>query len=175
MSIEELWNEALKKTEISRLPMKRLLTFGVSKFDYIFLAPSLVNEGDTVVRTGRMDIDQPMLVLPKHMPQFDGFSSDDGRGIKDAQLASFFYMRGLSLPALQYNNEQTTVDVFEGALAKAEKMYIEQIRNQENISTGIVIGANSSWQFSIILLACYMVDSHVDADVKALLEKIKRK
>ena len=37
MSIEELWSAAVGNTEIVRLPIKRLITFGTTNFDYIFL------------------------------------------------------------------------------------------------------------------------------------------
>ncbi|MBU1864229.1 MAG: hypothetical protein KKH94_11240 [Candidatus Omnitrophica bacterium] len=175
MSLEELWNEALKGTEIVRLPIKRLLTFGSTRFDYIFLSPSLVNQGDTAVRKGKLDVDRPTLFLPKDAPTFEGFDSDTGGGIKSEQLTSFFYARGVRFPSLQYRNEPYELDVFEGSLAKAEKAFNDEIRRKENLSTGIVIGSDVSWQFSVLLLACHMIDTHIDSDLKALMARIKKK
>ena len=175
MSLEQLWNEALKETEIVRLPVKRLHTFGSTLLEYIFLGPSTVNQGDTVVRKGKLDIERPTLVLPNNFPSFEGFTSDTSPEIKDDQLPSFFYMRGIRFPSFKYKNEPYELDVYEGSVARAEKMYCEQIRTHEKIATGIVIGKDSSWQFSVILLGCHMIDAHVDSDLKAILNHIKKK
>ena len=175
MSLEEHWNEALKRTEIVRLPVKRLLTFGVSQCDYIFLAPSVVNQGDTVVRKGKIDIDRPNIIMPDHRPDFEGFNSEDTAGIKDEQLRQFFYVRGISFPSLKYRNEPYELDLYEGSVNAAEKVYLDKVRTQENVSTGIVIGVDAAWQFSVILLACHMIDTHIDNDLKAILNHIKKR
>jgi len=175
MSLEDLWEESLKQTEIVRLPIKRLLTFGSTQFEYIFLAPSLVNKGDTVVRKGKMDVDKPALILPKEGPAFEGFDSADASGIHDDQMRSFFYMRGISFPNFTYKNESYELDLFEGSLAKAEKAYTEQVRAHEKISTGIVIGKDTSWQFSLLLMGCSMIDAHIDTDLRAILNRIRKK
>lgn len=175
MSLEDLWNEALKKTEIIRLPIKRLLTFGTTQFDYILLSPSELNQGDTVVRRGKMQVNRPTIVLPKNAPHFEGFDSQEKKGIKDDQLEHFFYMRGISFPPLEYKNDAYELDLFEGSLAKAEKQYVDEVRRKEDTGTGICIGTDTSWQFSIILLACHMIETHIDADLRALLAQIKKK
>ncbi len=175
MSLEQLWNEALKETEIVRLPVKRLHTFGSSLFEYIFLSPSVVNQGDTVVRKGKIDIDRPALVLANNSASFEGFDSDNSSEIRDDKLTSFFYMRGIRFPSFSYKNEPYEIDVYEGSVARAEKMYSDKIRTNEKIATGIVVGKDSSWQFSVILLGCHMIDTHVDSDLKKILDHIKKK
>ena len=175
MSIEGLWEESLKNTEIVRLPIKRLLTFGDTRFSYIFLASSLVNKGDTVVRKGKLEIDKPRLILPKGGPAFEGFDSENAQGIHDEQLRSFFYVRGLSLPSLMYKNESYETDVFEGSLAKAEKAYLDYIRSEESISTGLVVGKDTSWQFSVLLMGCHLIDTHIDNDLREILNRIRKK
>ena len=175
MSLEQLWNEALRKTEIVRLPLKRLHTFGSTRLEYIFLASSTVNQGDTVVRKGKLDIDRPQLVLPNHGPTFEGFTSESSSEIKDDQLASFFYLRGIRFPQFAYKNEPYDVDVYEGSVARAEKTYSDQIRMHEKIATGIVVGEDFSWQFSVILLGCHMIDAHVDSDLKVILDRIRKR
>jgi len=163
MSIEELWNAALGNTEIVRLPIKQLITFGTTNFNYVFLAPSVVNQGDTVVRKGNMDIMPPAIHLPKHKPTFEGFDSGNEGDITSEQLVSFFYTRGISFPSLNYHNEPYEIDLYEGSVAKAEKTHLDEVRTQENVSTGVVIGAEASWQFSVILMACHMIDNYVES------------
>jgi len=175
VALEELWNEALKKTEIVLLPIKRLITFGNTQLDYIFLAPSLVNEGDTVVRTGKLDIGRPAIIVPKDAPTFTGFSSEEGSTISDQALQSFFLVRGMSFPSLQYTNEICAVDICEGSVSRASKLYYDRVRRNELISTGIVIGADSSWQFSVLLMGCSLIDTHVENDFKTILERIRKR
>lgn len=175
MSVEEFWEESLNHTEIVRLPLKRLLTFGNTRFDYIFLAPSLVNKGDTVVRKGQMDVDRPSLILPHSMPTFEGFDSEGQAGIQGEELRSFFFVRGIKFPNLAYKNESYEIDLFEGPLAKAEKNFVDQVRSKENISTGICIGKDTSWQFSVLLMGCHMIDMHIDTDLQEILKRIRKK
>lgn len=175
MSLEDLWNKALRTTEIVRLPIKRLVTFGVSECNYVFLAPSEVNKGDTTVRKGRIDIDRPSLVLPQAGPLFEGFSGSSGSEINDEMLQKFFYLRGIHFPQLKYTNEPYKLDLFEGSLMQAEKKFNEEVRYKEQVNTGIVIGEDASWQFSVILMACHLIDTHIDSDLKAILDRIRKK
>ena len=174
MSMEELWYEAIKTTEIVRLPMKKLLTFGMTSFDYVILSQSLVNEGDTVVRKGRMDIDKPQLLLPRNMPQFEGFQTE-ASPVSDEDLMSFFYVRGISFPSLKYRNEPYDLSLYEGSLVQAEKTYVDEVRTREDVGTGVVIGNDDSWQFSVILLGCHMIENALDADLKAIIERVKKR
>ncbi len=173
-AMDELWNEAINNTEIVRLPIKRLLTFGLTNFDYVFLGESLVNKGDTVVRKGKLSIDKPALILPGNMPTFKGFNTEDGIGL-DSKLSSFFYVRGISFPSLRYTNEICEIDIFEGSLTEAERHYLDEVRNNELISTGIVIGSDMSWQFSVLLMSCHIIDNYVDRDLREIINKIKKK
>ena len=49
MSIEELWNQAMRETEIVQMPIKRLMTFDSTQFSYVLLSESKVNIGDSIV------------------------------------------------------------------------------------------------------------------------------
>jgi len=64
MGIHESWEKALKMTEIVRPRVQPLATFEATQIPYIFLAESLVNHGDTVIRKGEITIDKPSIILP---------------------------------------------------------------------------------------------------------------
>ena len=85
MDIQQLWDKALKDTEIVRTRALDLPTYEATALPYIFLAESGLNAGDTVVRKGEVVIERPALILP--MAQFQGFKvgqdmqiSDDSHG-----------------------------------------------------------------------------------------------
>ena len=176
MSLQALWEEALKSTELLKIPLKRLETLKQTTFRYILLSQSLINKGDTAVRTGNITIDKPSLVLPSNLPTFTGFEEfDNGSQATDKELSEFFYMRGISFPSLKYSNTNYELDLFEGSLKKAEKHYTEQLKMQESTNTLLAIGHIDSWQFSLIIASCHMIENQLQADLKLLLNQIKKK
>ena len=74
MDIQELWERALKNTEIIRPRVQELHTFSSTQLPYVFLSESSINAGDTVVRKGEVLVEKPSLILPADSPQFEGFS-----------------------------------------------------------------------------------------------------
>ena len=85
MDILERWEKAVKKTEVIRPRVQPLLIYETTRLPYIFLAESSLNVGDCVVRRGEVFVEKPTIVLPEHMPQFDGFELD-----KDRELPAIF-------------------------------------------------------------------------------------
>ena len=75
MNIYDAWTRALKSTDIIRSRVSALQTFNETRVPYIFLAPSSVNDGDTVVRKGEIVVEKPSLILPPNIPQLEGLSS----------------------------------------------------------------------------------------------------
>src|SRR3989338_11517731 len=123
MNIQEAWEKALKTTEITRPRVQPLHTFEATLLPYIFLAESLVNTGDTVVRKGEIRVEKPSIVLPMNMPQFEGFEFEESLHMNEELLKSFFLVRGVSFPSMKYNNKVDSLDVFEGCLPKALEHY----------------------------------------------------
>ena len=175
MDIHEAWSKALKNTEIIRPRVQSLLTFKDTHVPYILLSESSVNLGDTVVRRGEVIVEKPSLILPPNIPQFDGFDFDEKlEGSKD-RIMDFFLVRGMSIPSLHYNNKTYMVDVFEGNLNKAVTHYQEQMQHQENVQSGLMVGPEDCWQFSLIIYICSQIVKNADVDIRKLLDEYKKK
>ena len=111
MDIEQLWDEARKRTEIIRMRMQELATFQPTTVPYVFLAESSANPGDTVVRKGQVVIARPSIVLPNFSPQFEGFEFDTTLHASESAVATFLLVRGLHFPSLRYRHELSSLDV----------------------------------------------------------------
>ena len=173
MDMHELWQKALKKTEIIRTRIRPLKTFAQTEIPYTFLAESALNVGDTVVRKGQVVVEKPAIVLPGNMPQFQGFDFDDEDDVDMNHVIDFLLIRGVKFPSLKYNNRTTTVDVFEGSLQKAIDHHQDILQKQEDVHTALVVGPEDCWQLSVIIFVGAIANRAADDDVRRLLDSYK--
>jgi len=173
MNIQDGWEKALKYTKIIRPRPKDLLTFEATEVPYIFLSESLVNLGDTVVRKGQVMVEKPAIILPSNMPQFEGFDFDKEFQSGQDMLLNFLLVRGVTFPSLKYNNKTYSLDVYEGHLEKAVGYYSDKLQQGEDVSNGLVVGPEDSWQFSILIFIATQIMRSADGDIKRLLEKFR--
>ena len=174
MDFQNAWGKALKETEIIRTRILGLQTFDQTQVPYIILSASSVNQGDTVVRRGEVMVDRPSLILPPHIPQFEGFSFEDMDGSEDA-LINFLLVRGVSLPSLKYNNKIDALDVFEGQVDKAVSHFGNRLAREENTSTGLIVAPEDVWPFSLLIFICSQISRNSSVDIRRLLEDFRRR
>ncbi len=170
MDIQELWDKARKQTEILRMQLQDLSTFETTVVPYIFLAESSVNAGDTVVRQGRVLIERPSLVLPSFSPQFEGFEFDQELHLSHETVATFLLLRGIRFPSLKYQHQISSLDLFEDSLRNAIGHFTKQLTVAEDIRTGLVVGPEDAWQFSLLLLVGALVVRSAEGDLRRILE-----
>jgi hypothetical protein len=173
MDIQELWDHARKRTEILRMRLQELATFEATA--YLFLAESSLNPGDTVVRKGHVVIERPGIVLPNFSPQFEGFDFESDLHVSDDAVATFLLVRGIQFPSLKYRHQVSSLDVFEDSLQKAVDHFSRQLASAEDIKTGLVIGPEEAWQFSILLLVGALVVRSADGDLRRILEEWRKR
>ncbi len=175
MDLEERWNKAVKKTEIIRSRLGKLLTFEDTGLPYIFLAESSVNIGDTVVRRGKILAHKPLIVLPRNFPQFDGFDFEKDYHVNDDVVRTLLLMRGITFPSLKYSNEISTVEVHEQSLEKAKKYFSLGLEKKEDVQCGLIIGSEDAWQFSILIYVDILMTKSASNDINKLLDDFKKK
>jgi len=159
----------LRETEIIRPRVQALKTHADTKVPYIFLAESTVNVGDTVARTGEITVEKPSLILPPHVPQFEGFEFDDEDGYDPDSFINFLLVRGIHIPSLRYNNTTSSLTVVEGGLDAAVKRHLAQLEQHENVQAGLLTGPEDCWQFSVIVYACTQIARNAEQDIRKLL------
>lgn len=175
MDLEALWDKARKQTEIHRMRLQDLATFEPTTVPYVFLAESAVNPGDTVVRKGQVQIARPAIYLPDFSPQFEGFELESGLHLDAASLATFLLVRGIHFPSLKYHHVSSTLDVAEQSLQKTVDQHVQRLRHAEDVTTGLVVGPEDAWQFSIVLLVGALVVRSADGDLKRILDRWRKR
>ena len=175
MDIQELWDKARKQTEILRMRLQDLSTFDSTVVPYLFLAESSLNPGDTVVRKGHVLIQRPAIVLPNFSPQFDGFDFGENLHVSDDAVTTFLLMRGIQFPSLKYRHQISSLDVFEDSLQRAIRHFNEQLAAAEDIKTGLVVGPEDAWQFSLLLLVGALVVRSAEGDLRRILEEWRKR
>ena len=175
MDIQESFEKALKETEIIRSRVLSLQTFADTHVPYILLSSSSINPGDTVVRKGEVMVQKPSLILPPNIPQFEGFTMEKQEDLDSDSMINYLLVRGISLPSMKYNNKTSSLDVFEGKLDDAIKHYGNHLQAQENTSTGLLIGPEDVWPFSLLIFICGQIAKNSSTDIRKLLEQWHRK
>lgn len=174
MSIQDIWDKAVRKTEIIRPRVTPLQTNAVTRLPYICLSESAVNVGDTAVRRGEVLVERPSIVLPFNLPQFEGFDFENQMHVNEEFFKNFLLVRGVKFPAMKYNNQSHSLDVYEGSLSRAIDHYKAQLQQSENVHSGLVAGPEDCWQFSVLLFVCGQVARSADGDIKGLLDDMGR-
>ncbi len=175
MDIHEIWEKALKNTEIVRPRVQGLLTFKDTHLSYILLSESSINVGDTVVRKGEVIVEKPSLILPPNLPQFSGFEFEKDRQVDENSVMNFFLVRGITLPSLRYNNRTSALDIYEGSMSKAVSYHKEFLQQKENVHTGLLIGPEDCWQFSVLIYSCTQIVRNADTDLRNLMNAYKKR
>ena len=173
MDLEKRWNEALGKTEIIRSRIQYLSALGTTSIPYIFLAESALNPGDTLVRRGRILIQRPAIILPEEMPQFEGFDFEKEYKVNAEMVRMFLLVRGVSFPSLRYAHEVSLIDIYEGSLKKAKLHFEEALKKAEDVQTGLIIGTEENWQFSLLIYVGLLIGKSAPSDLRKLWEKFK--
>ncbi len=173
MDFHEAWALALQNTEIIRTRAALLHTFADTQVPYVLLSSSLINEGDTVVRRGKVTVQRPAIFLPPNVPQFEGFDFlKDGA---DSAAINFLLIRGISLPSLHYSNETMSLDVVEGGVREAAATFANQLERQEDVATGLMIGHEEAWPLSLLIFTCSQITRNTEVDLKRLMDEYRRK
>ena len=175
MDVYELWEKARKQTEVLRMQLQDLATFEQTLVPYIFLGESALNSGDTVVRQGSVVIARPSLILPNFSPQFEGFDVNESTPLSPDALATFLLVRGIQFPSLKYRHQMASLDVYEGSLQQGIRHYLDRLTAAEDIRTGVVVGPEEAWQFSVLLLVGALVVRSAEGDLRRILEAWRKR
>ncbi|MDI6752686.1 MAG: hypothetical protein QME07_07585 [bacterium] len=174
MGLEELWQKALYETEILRARLSLLGNLDIP-LDYIFLAESSVNIGDTVVRKGSVQVHKPLIFLPREFSMFSGFEFEKEFGRDSNEISNFLLTRGVRFPSGKYDHLDSTISVYEKPLSKAISEFRDSLEKEEDIKTGLLKGSEDCWQFSVLMYAASQVAKSAPADIRRFLDDFKKR
>lgn len=175
MDLQDLWDKALRRTEIIRPRIQPLHFNATTELPYIFLAESTMNSTDTVVRQGEVMVDRPAIYLPPNYPRFEGFDSEEETTVPFQGIAEFLFIRGVRFPSFNFNNKTERLDVEEGKLKDVIENYKKKLEQTEDVSRGLVIGDGDLWQFSILIFIASQVLRSANGDLRRLLDEFRKR
>jgi len=149
---DERIREAVKHTEILRLPKKTLATFGTTNiYYYLVTEPAysgLVEEvTETVVREGRVIAERPRIVTPYYLSQLEGFSQD-ARKYFNMLIRAY----GANAPGLfyTYKNEPLKLNIVADNLLSVVSKINAEIDKRGDPLGSIIKGKDELWDVSLM-------------------------
>lgn len=175
MNIQDSWEKALNNTRIIRGRAHELQTFSDTNLPYIFLSEAVVNTGDTVVRKGEVIVEKPSIILPHNLPQFEGFNFEKEMEFNQDTVINFLLVRGVGFPSMKYDNKTHSLDIFDGHIEKAIAHFGNMLERMEDVHSGLIVGPEDSWQFSVLIFICNQVARSANSDIRKILERFRKK
>jgi hypothetical protein len=174
MDIEKYWEKAIRHTEIERARIGYLNVNTSTVLPYVILSESMLDNSDTVVRKGKIEVTKPVIYLPDHTPILEGFEFQD-KQISENSLITFLILRGVNLPSLKYSNILYSLDIESSPLSETIKKYKQELTKVEDVHTGLIIGPDDCWQFSLLIYVAGLVVKSAPQDVKKFLEELRKR
>jgi hypothetical protein len=174
MDIEKYWEKAIRNTEIEKSWLGYLNPNSPTILPYIFLSESLLDNSDTVIREGKIEISKPLIYLPSNMPILEGFDLEK-ENISENSLITFLLIRGINFPSLKYANIVYNLDIESKPLKEAIKTYKDKLSKKEDIHTGLIIGPDDCWQLSLLIYVAGLAAKSAPQDIKKFLEELRKK
>ncbi len=174
MDFEKDWERAVKTTEIERSWIGYLKNTSATMLPYLMLSESLLDNSDTVVRKGKIEVTKPIIYLPQHNPVFEGFEFPQD-SILENSILTFFLLRGIHLPSLKYSNTVYSLDIERSGLSDAVKKYRQEFQKLEDLKTALIVGPDDCWHLSLLIYVAALTEKSVSNDIKSFLENLKRK
>ena len=144
--------DAVKNTEILRLPKQTLATFGNTNIAYYMVTEPIYSDmepgvNETVVRKGRVIAQRPRIVTPYYLSQVEGFSPDAKR---------YFEMlsreQGANTPGLiyTYRNEPEGLTIVADGLDSVVDKINNDIEKSGDPLVTIIKGRDELWDVSLM-------------------------
>lgn len=149
---DERIREAVRHTEILRLPRQTLATFGTTNIYYYMVTEpaysELVEGGtETVVREGRIIAERPRIVTPYYLSHLEGFGQD-ARKYFDMLIRAY----GANAPGLfyTYKNEPLKLNIVADNLLSVVSKINAEIDQRGDPLGSIIKGEDEFWDVSLM-------------------------
>ena len=166
-------SNAVRNTEILRLPRQALATFGSTNIAYYLLTMPVYKEmtresNETVIRQGRVIAERPRIVTPYYMSRLEGFSQDARRYFNMA-MKSY----GPDTPGIfySYRNEPQDLTIVSEELGVVVERLNSEIDERNDPLVTIIKGQDELWDVSLIRLIYEITRKSMRANLTQLQEK----
>jgi len=149
---DERIRDAVRRTEILRLPKRSLATFGTTNIYYYLVTEPAYSElveatTETVIREGRVIASRPRIVTPYYLSHLEGFSSEAKK-----YFDTLIKTHGPNAPGLFYtykNEPKELTIVSDNLLAVVDKLN-DDIDKRGDPLASIIRGQDELWDVSLM-------------------------
>ncbi len=127
------------------------------------------------MRKGEILVEKPAIILPHDLPQFDGFDFEKEFSTGQDMVINFLFVRGITFPSMKYNNKTFSMDIYDGHIEKAVGHYSDILQRREDVHSGLIVGPEDCWQFSVLIFVCTQVAKSINSDIRKLLEDFRKR
>lgn len=160
--------EAVKQTEILRLPKQNLYSFGTTNLHYYLVTEPVYADArkasETVIREGKVIAERPKIVTPLYLSHLEGFSPEARRyfeSIMDQNTVS---------PGMlyTYKNEPKELNIVSDALPAAVAKLNEELDRRGDPLVSIIKGVDDLWDVSLMKFIFELTRSSLSENVRQL-------
>jgi hypothetical protein len=149
---DERIENAVRHTEILRLPKQSLATFGTTNISYYLLTEPVYSEiepeaNETVIREGRVVAEKPRIVTPYYLSRLEGFSREARR-----YFETLVREHGANAPGLlyAYKNEPKELSIVSQQWQAVAERLKSDIDGRGDPLTSIIKGEDDLWDVSLL-------------------------
>ncbi len=149
---DERIRDAVRHTEILRLPKQRLSTFGMTNIYYYLVTEPAYSDlvkdvTETVIREGRVITERPRIVTPYYLSHLEGFSSNAKKYFEALTKA-----HGPNAPGLfyTYKNEPKELNIVSDNLLSVVTKLNAEIDKRGDLLSAIIKGTDELWDVSLM-------------------------
>jgi hypothetical protein len=162
--------QAVEHTEILRSPKQSLSTFGTTNIHYYLVTEPVYSElidniTETAIREGRVIAQQPRIVTPYYLSQFEGFSTEAKKYFETLHNAY-----GPNTPGLfyTYRNEPKDLSIVSDQLLSVVDKLNVDIDKRGDPLTSIIKGQDDLWDVSLMKFIFEITRSSVQNNLTQL-------
>lgn len=164
MSLDDM-TYALENTHILYEPVRRIDTFGNTRFEFVFLSEPMEVVGKTIVRNGWLEAERPKIIKPEFMNEIelDGFSDDAKRFLTwlstkrtHEMLLQYGFMFKLSEVSQSLLDEP--IEVVRGRIS-------DRMREEDNPAQVLMEGVESHWEAGLLKFSTDIIIKSLDINL----------
>ncbi len=170
MEIDERIREAIKHTEIVRVPKQSLYTFGTTNIYYYLVTEPVYSEliqniTETVVREGRVIAQRPRIVTPYYLSNLEGFSPEARRYFEELVKEHGPDIRGVFYT---YRNEPKELNIVSDSLRSVVDKLNAEIDKRGDPLAAIIKGEDELWDVSLMKFIYEITSSSVRDNLRQM-------
>lgn len=162
--------EAVRSTKILRARKNYLFTFGNTRLPYVIVANSLINNGNSIIRTGEVVVEKPQIIISNDSSAFEGFEADHG-AIEMDQVKFALMSRGISFPQMNYKNSTQFLEVVNEKLEVIIERQMNQYEDANDSRMGLIQCKEDSWNLSLLHYVLTQVIRSSTSNMQEYLER----